>query len=97
MTWKNYIALVPIAPRRRVVATALIYGLSLAVRFTSAAGEEAEIPAQVIVNDGAEIISMASRSRSGPAYLGWPAGSECRAACESPIPMSPMPGCAVHP
>ena len=45
MAWKNFGPLA-IAPRRRVVATALMYGLSFTVRFTSAAGEEVEIPAQ---------------------------------------------------
>ena len=43
MAWKHYVALPAIAPRRRLVATALVYGLSLAVRFTSATGEEMEI------------------------------------------------------
>ena len=41
MAWKNLSA-PAIASRRRAVATALVYGLSLTVRFTSAAGEEAE-------------------------------------------------------
>ena len=44
MTWKNIVALPAIAPRRRIIATALVYGLSLTVRFTSATGEEVEIP-----------------------------------------------------
>jgi hypothetical protein len=63
MTWKNCLALPAIAPRRRVIATALVYGLSLTVRFTSAAGEEAEARAQaaqstmtsIMINDGARI------------------------------------------
>jgi len=38
---------------------ALMYGLSLSVRFTSAAGEQVEIPAQAIIaNDGAQIIQF---------------------------------------
>jgi hypothetical protein len=45
MTAKNFINSLAVRPRRKVVATALVYGLSLAVRFTSAAGEEVEIPA----------------------------------------------------
>jgi len=45
MIWKSIVRPRAIAPRRRFVATALVYGLSLAVRFTSAAGEEVEIPA----------------------------------------------------
>jgi len=46
MIWKNIVGPLGIAPRRRFVATTLVYGLSLAVRFTSATGEQVEIPAQ---------------------------------------------------
>jgi hypothetical protein len=46
MIWKNFVNPLAITSRRRVVASAVIYGLSLAVRFTSATGEEVEIPAQ---------------------------------------------------
>jgi hypothetical protein len=45
MSW-NFVSSLAIAPRGRLVATAIVYGLSLAIRFTSAAGEEVEIPAQ---------------------------------------------------
>ena len=38
MAWKNF----AIARRQRAVATALVYGLSLTVRFTSSTGEEAQ-------------------------------------------------------
>ena len=51
MTWKNFVSRLAIAPRRRLVATAIVYGLSLAVRFTSATGEEVEIPAQSLQTD----------------------------------------------
>ena len=37
MAWKDF----AIARRQRAVATALVYGLSLTVRFTSSTGEEA--------------------------------------------------------
>ena len=43
MIWKNFVSPLAVTSRRRVVATAPVYGLSLAVRFTSAAGEEVEI------------------------------------------------------
>lgn len=55
MTWKHRVALLAIAPRRRVIATAIVYGLSLAVRFTSATGEEVEIPPQSVTNPVASI------------------------------------------
>jgi hypothetical protein len=45
MVW-NFVNSLAIASRRRLVATAIVYGLSLAIRFTSATGEEVEIPAQ---------------------------------------------------
>jgi hypothetical protein len=90
MTLKNRVALLAIAPRRRVIATAFVYGLSLAVRFTSAVGEQAEIPPLAIMKGDATIISMASRARSVPLYLGWPVASTgCRAGCGSAMPMSP--------
>ena len=43
MAWKNFIGPHAITSRRRVVASALMYGLSLTVRFTSPTGEETEI------------------------------------------------------
>ena len=97
MTW-NPLA---IAPRRRVVAAALMYGLSLSVRFTSAAGEEVEIPAHALMaNDGAQIIHLTLPSETAQPialYRGWPAGSRgCGAACESPMAMPPT-RCSLHP
>jgi hypothetical protein len=46
MTSKSFVSPLTVAARRRIVATAIVYGLSLAVRFTSAAGEQVEIPPQ---------------------------------------------------
>jgi len=46
MTSKTFVSLLAIAPRRRLVATTIVYGLSLAIRFTSATGEEVEVPPQ---------------------------------------------------
>ena len=40
MAWKHFVGPRAITSRRRVVATAVMYGLSLTVRFTSATGEE---------------------------------------------------------
>ncbi|MTV15029.1 MULTISPECIES: hypothetical protein [Bradyrhizobium] len=48
MIWKTFVNRLAIASRRRGLATAFVYGLSLAVRFTSAAGEEVEIPVQSV-------------------------------------------------
>lgn len=46
MTWRNLVSRLPITLQRRGLATATLYGLSLALRFTSAAGEDGEVPAQ---------------------------------------------------
>ena len=40
MIWKNFVSRPAIRSSRRGLATTVVYGLSLAVRFTSAAGEE---------------------------------------------------------
>ncbi len=70
MTWKNFVSLVAIAPRRRLVASAIVYGLSLAVRFTSATGEEVEIPAQSVQSAG-PAMSIMNRDRAPLPYADW--------------------------
>jgi len=65
MASSTFISLLALVPRRRIAATAIVYGLSLAVRFTSATGEEMEIPAQsmqrahpvmsIVTRDGAQL------------------------------------------
>ena len=95
MAWNNLFNSLAITRRRRVVATALAYGLSLAVRFTSAAGEETEIPPQalqrsnlmtsIMINDGGRLFY-----KDWPVAFqrGWPLGSRgCGAACENPMTM----------
>jgi hypothetical protein len=92
MTWKNFVGPLAITSRRRVLATALVYGLSLAVRFTSATGEETEIPPQavqrsnlmtsIMINDGGRLFY------DWPIERGWSLGSRgCGAACENPMTM----------
>lgn len=44
MIGNSFASRLTIALPRRGLVTAVVYGLSLAVRFTSAAGEEVEIP-----------------------------------------------------
>jgi hypothetical protein len=93
MTWKSFVSPLAITARRKVVATALVYGLSLAVRFASATGEQTEIPPQVLqrsnlvtsimINDGGRLF-----------YKDWPIAFQrdgslgsrgCGAACENPM------------
>ena len=102
MAWKNLIGPYAVTSRRRVVASALMYGLSLTVRFTSPTGEETENPAQaaqtaspmlsIMIKDGAW--------RPKPAHSivfqrSLPLNSRsCRAACERPMPIPLMLDCA---
>jgi hypothetical protein len=70
MTWKNLVAPLAITSRRRVIAPAVIYGLSLAVRFTSAAGEEVEIPPQP-AQRAHPLISIMTRDVANLPYQDW--------------------------
>lgn len=65
MIWKNCIALPAIVPRQRIIASALVYGLSLSVRFTSATGEQVEVPSPAAA-------SIAARDDTPTSYNGWP-------------------------
>lgn len=97
MAWKHSVALLALVPRRRVIATALVYGLSLSVRFTSATGEEVEIPSlaktPVVMRDGAPILRDGWPLRpSEPIALqfGRPMVSrDCHASCERPMTLTP--------
>jgi hypothetical protein len=101
MTWKILVALPAIVPRRRVIASALIYGLSLSVRFTSATGEQVEVPSLATA-------SITARDDTPTAYNGWPlrptepialqlgwplVDRRCRAACERPAPTAVAAAC----
>ncbi|MBR0693964.1 hypothetical protein [Bradyrhizobium lablabi] len=105
MNWRKLGSSLAIARRRRVVATALLYGLSLTVRFTSAAGEEIEAPApaarganpmmSIMINDGAQILHKDWLTSAF--HRGWLGSRGCRAECEGAVPMPFTPGCASHP
>jgi hypothetical protein len=92
MTRKSFVDLLAIAARRRAVATALVYGLSLGIRFTSATGEEVEIPAQSLqrTNPATSIVTKDSaQPRYNSALLmlfrrGWPLRPSSTPSCPSP-------------
>ena len=96
MVW-NFVSSLSVAPRRRLVATAIVYGLSLAVRFTSATGDEIEIPPQamqsanpmssIMINDGAQLFRVWPLKPAQPIGFSRSLLSSrgCRAACESPM------------
>jgi hypothetical protein len=67
---KSFVNLLAIAPRRRMVATTIVYGLSLAVRFTSAAGEEIEIPPRSIQSAN-PVTSIMTRAGAELPYADW--------------------------
>ena len=69
MSW-NFVSSLAIAPRRRLVATAIVYGLSLAIRFTSATGEQVEIPAQSLQGIN-PVTSITTRDGAQLPYADW--------------------------
>jgi hypothetical protein len=70
MTWKTFVNRLAIRSRQRGLAPAVIYGLSLAVRFTSAAGEEVEIPAQSMQRSN-PVIAIMTGDRASLPYQDW--------------------------
>jgi hypothetical protein len=105
MSWKNFVIPLAVRPRRKVVTTALVYGLSLAVRFTSAAGEETEVapPAprgaypitSITINDGGRAFYRDWPRPDQPiAFRSRARGSQaCGAACDGPITSPLMSAC----
>ena len=91
MMAQNFVSSFAIAQRRRALASALVYGLSLAVRFTSATGEETEIPPQALQRSN--LMTSIMMNDGGPRFYkdwpitfqrGWSLGSRgCGAACEN--------------
>jgi hypothetical protein len=70
MVFRNLGNLLAIVPRRRMIATTIVYGLSLAVRFTSATGEEVEIRGQSVQGTNPVISIMAKDAAQLP-YADW--------------------------
>ena len=99
MAWKHFVGPRAIASRRRVVASAVLYGLSLSVRFTSAAGEETEIPSQAVQSTHPVSTMFYKDWPAKPAPIGFQGGRllgsrGCQVACERPMRMSVMSNCA---
>jgi hypothetical protein len=70
MIGKNFASRLAIVLPRRSLATAVVYGLSLAVRFTSATGEEAEIP-PLSAQQAHPLISIMTRDSARLPYQDW--------------------------
>ena len=92
MTWKNFVSRQAITSRRRSLATATLYGLSLAVRFTSAAGEEVEIPAHS-VHSTRPPVSIMTADGSGLPYQDWGPKIAQPVVFRHGWPPSPPPRC----
>ena len=93
MIGKNFVSRLAVTSTRRGLAAAVVYGLSLAVRFTSAAGEEVDIPPQSAQRMH-PLISVMTADSSRLPYQDWVRKSV------QPIvfrqgwpPGSPPPGC----
>ncbi|MEY9362497.1 hypothetical protein ABH994_005218 [Bradyrhizobium yuanmingense] len=76
MLRKNLVDRLAITSRRKGFVTALVYGLSLGVRFTSAAGEEVEIPAQAVQRTS-PVISIMSKVGAQLPYQNWGRAQLC--------------------
>lgn len=74
MIWNTVVNRLAITSRRRGLAAAVVYGLSLSVRFTSAAGEQVEIPAQAVQGTN-PVISIMTRDRASLPYQNWGVGA----------------------
>lgn len=70
MIWKNFVSRPAVTSRRRGLATATFYGLSLAVRFTSATGEEVEIPPHA-APVSQPLVSVMRRDGTSLPYQDW--------------------------
>ena len=90
MIWTDFGSSLALTRRRRVVATALMYGLTLTVRLTSATGDEADAPAKAQGSDPMASIMINDRA---PILIGdWHRGASlysrgCPAACEGALRM----------
>ena len=70
MIGKNFVSRLATTSPRRGLVTAVVYGLSLAVRFTSAAGEEVEIPPPS-AQRAHPLVSIMTRDSSRIPYQDW--------------------------
>jgi hypothetical protein len=91
MIWRSFVNRLAITSRRRGLATAVVYGLSLGVRFTSAAGEEVEIPVQS-VQKAKSVISILVRASPRLPYEDWASNSARPILFRSAWPLG-SPGC----
>ena len=93
MISKSFVSRLAIMSRRKGLAAAIVYGLSLSVRFTSAAGEEVEIPPQS-AQRAHHLIAIMSRDNSRLPYQDWSPKLAQPIVFRQGWPPSPaLPGC----
>lgn len=88
-----------ITRRRKLIASALVYGLSLTIRFTSVAGDDSEASQARNVDPMTSIMIGQLFSRDLPSGAAFRrdsplASRACRRACEPSGPMSVMSSCS---
>ena len=88
----NFVSRLAITSSRRGLATAVVYGLSLAVRFTSAAGEEVQIPPQS-AQRAHPLISITASDGSRLPYHDWSHKPVLPIVLRQDRPSSSTPGC----
>ena len=92
MIGKSIAGRMAITSKRRGLATAVVYGLSLAVRFTSATGEELEVPPQS-AQRAYPLISIMNRDGSRLPYDDWRHKSVQSVVFRQGRPPGSPPGC----
>lgn len=85
--------------RRKLIASALVYGLSLTIRFTSAAGDDSEASQARNIDPMTSIMIGQLFSKDLPSGAAFRpdsplASHACRRACEPSGPMSSIPNCS---
>jgi len=106
MAWTIFKGPFAITTKRRIVASALIYGLTLTIRLTSSAGEETKHPPSaaegtrppraIMNHDGLRSLNDKpfSSVRTAMFQPGTPASRVCHAEHDSPIQLASLPDCA---
>ncbi|WP_407118167.1 hypothetical protein [Bradyrhizobium sp. LMG 9283] len=96
MIGKDFVHRLATISSRKGLATAVVYGLTLTVRFVSAAGEEADLPPQS-VQHAHPVISVVTGDSSRLPYQDWGRKVAPSIVFRQNWPQSSQPpGCPLH-
>ncbi|WP_448041958.1 hypothetical protein [Bradyrhizobium liaoningense] len=96
MIGKDFVHRLAITSSRKGLATAVVYGLTLTVRFTSATGEESDIPPQSALR-ALPVISVITGDSSRLPYQDWGRKSAPSIVFRQGWPQNSQPfGCPLH-